>query len=57
MRCVAGRLILLEQTDEVCNRMTDPSGARLMRCVTGRLILLEQTDEVCNRKTDHSGAH
>ena len=27
MRCVTGRLILLEQTDEVCNRKTDPSGA------------------------------
>ena len=36
----------LSQTDEVCNKKTDPSGARLMRCVTGRLILLEQTDEV-----------
>ena len=57
MRCVTVRLILLEQTGEVCNRKTDPFGARLMMCVTGRLILLEQTDEVCNRKTDPSGTN
>ena len=56
MRFVTGRLILLEQPDEVCNRKTDPSGARLMRYITGRLILLDQTDEVCSRKTDPSGA-